>query len=305
MSARVQKRVVVTGVNGFVGKHLTRELVEHDIEVIGIGQEDAAHEEISEKLENYYSADLTREWPVKSRIDAVIHLAGLAAVGPSFDRPQDYINLNSAMVTNMVEFYVRTKVAAPRFVVVSSGALYSPKQAMPLDEDAALAMGSPYAVSKLLVENQCEYYRSRDIECVVARPFNHIGPGQGPGFLVPDVLAQLQEGDEITVGNIDTRRDYTDVRDIARAYRLLATQPELAHTTYNACSGVSVSGREIIELLTKNIGKSDVSITVDKSKVRPTDPADIRGDASRLQKDTGWTPEISLEQTLKDCVKSL
>lgn len=305
MTERAQKRIVVTGVNGFVGKHLTRELVANDIEVVGIGQEDVAHDEIADKLERYYCADLTKEWPVSSRIDAVIHLAGLAAVGPSFERPQDYINLNSAMVTNMAEFYLRTEVIAPRLVVVSSGALYSSDQPMPLTEESELAMSSPYAVSKLLVEKQCEYYSRRGIECIVARPFNHIGPGQGPGFLVPDVLAQLQTSDEITVGNIDTKRDYTDVRDIARAYRLLATQPELKHAVYNACSGKSISGREIIGLLAKVLGKDDVQIKVDPSKVRPTDPADISGDASRLLNDTSWKPEISLEQTLEDSVKFL
>lgn len=298
-------RIVVTGVNGFVGKHLTRELADHDIEVVGIGQEDTAHEEISGELESYYMADLTKEWPVRGRIDAVIHLAGLAAVGPSFERPQDYINLNSSMITNMAEYYLRTGIQTPRIVVVSSGAVYSPDQPMALAEDAHLGITSPYVVSKVLVESQCEYYRERGIDCVVARPFNHIGPGQGPGFLVPDVLGQLQTADEITVGNIETKRDYTDVRDIARAYRLLATTPDLAHDTYNACTGRSVSGREIIESIANVLGKANLVITVDESKVRPTDPADIYGDASRLHKDTGWEPEISLEQTLKDCVESI
>ncbi|MBP9738589.1 NAD-dependent epimerase/dehydratase family protein [Candidatus Saccharibacteria bacterium] len=304
MTKETQKRIVVTGINGFVGKHLTRELLANDVEVIGIGQEKSAHDEIADDLDSYYSADLTKEWPVHGRIDGVIHLAGLAAVGRSFDYPQDYINLNSAMVTQMAEYYLRTENHSPRFVVVSSGAIYSPDQPMPLTEDSKLGITSPYAVSKILVENQCEYYREVGLDCVVVRPFNHTGPGQLGGFLIPDVIAQLQTGDEVHVGNIETKRDYTDVRDIARAYRMLALAPRLAHSTYNACSGVSTQGSEIVEKLKVLTGKPDAQVVVDESKVRPTDPADIYGSSARLREDTGWKPEISLDQTLSDCINS-
>lgn len=302
MSTESHRRVAVTGINGFVGKHLTRELADNGIEVVGVGQEDRPHVEIADLVSGYHSADLAEVWPVKSKVDAVVHLAGLAAVGPSFDDPQKYYNLNSAMVTNMAEYYLRAGGASPRLVVVSSGAIYSADQPMALDESSRPGLDSPYAVSKVLVENQCAYYRSRGLDCVVMRPFNHIGPGQNAGFLVPDMIEQLRGADgELKVGNITTKRDYTDVRDVARAYRLVATANELAHATYNICSGKSISGTEIVETLQKLLGKKDVNVTVDPARVRPTDAADVYGSAERLHLDTGWRPEIALDQTLADC----
>jgi len=252
-------------------------------------------------LKDYVEVDLAKEWAKTSAVSAVIHLAGLAAVGPSFDAPQDYITVNSAMLTNMCEYYLKQDTR-PRLVVISSGAIYDPNQPLPLTEGSRINMNSPYAVSKVLVENQCEYYRNRGLDCIVVRPFNHIGPGQSPGFLVPDIIEQLKTRGEVLVGNIATKRDYTDVRDITRAYRLLATAPNLTHVTYNACSGESISGTEIVDLLKAEMNKQDVRVKIDQTKVRPTDPGDIYGDCSRLISDTGWKPEYSLRQTLADII---
>ncbi len=308
MSRESHHTVAVTGVNGFVGKHLARELAGNDISVVGIGQEDRVHDDIAGDVDRYHQANLTEAWPIKGKVDAVIHLAGLAAVRPSFDRPQEYINTNSAMIVQMAQYYIRSGAPSPRFIVVSSGAVYSPDQDMPLTEDADLGLSSPYVVSKLLVENLCASYRglNHGLDFVVARPFNHIGPGQGGDFLVPDVIGQLREGlDEIMVGNIETRRDYTDVRDVVAAYRELATAIDLKHRTYNVCSGRSVAGKDIIDALKKIMGKESAQVKVDKNRVRPTDPADVVGDSSRLQADTGWEPTIPLQQTLEDCVRGV
>jgi len=301
MSYKHSKHIAITGVNGFVGKHLTRELAKNDISVIGIGREATVDSQISGLLSDYFVADLSQKWPELPNVDAVIHLAGLAAVAPSFDDPQSYIAVNSSMVTHMAEYYLEVN-KKPRLLVVSSGAIYDPDQAMPLTEASTVGFSSPYAVSKILVENQCRYYRTRGLDCVIVRPFNHIGPGQLGGFLVPDVIKQLQSGESLTVGNITTKRDYTDVRDIAHAYYLLATAPTLNHVVYNACAGTSVSGEDIVERLKQLTHKQNAQVKVDQSKIRPTDPADIYGDASALTADTGWVPKISLEQTLTDTV---
>jgi GDP-4-dehydro-6-deoxy-D-mannose reductase len=203
----------------------------------------------------------------------------------------------------MAEHYLKNDVS-PRIIVVSSGALYDPNQPMPLTEDSKLSYNSPYAVSKALVENQCTYYQKRGLDCIVVRPFNHIGPGQTEGFLIPDVIAQLKASDTVTVGNISTRRDFTDVRDIVRAYRLLVEAVDLKHSVYNACSGVSTSGEEVVNSLKTICQKPNAKIVVDQSKVRPTDAPEIYGDSSALQADTGWNPEIELRQTLIDCVEA-
>lgn len=300
-------RIAVSGINGFVGKHLAHELLSNGVEVVGIGHDSNLSPDLVGIVSEYHSADLTLGWPSIQNIKGIIHLAGLAAVGPSFNNPQQYINSNSAMVTNMCEYFIDHE-QKPRIVIVSSGAIYSPRQDMPIHEDGLIGFNSPYAVSKVLVENQAKYYRNRGLECVVTRPFNHIGPGQNSGFILPDFysrLANLKDGDtSIDVGNINTRRDYTDVRDIVRAYTRLVLAKNLNYDTYNVCSGVSLSGADILDDLKSAMSLTGVSYTINQSLVRPTDIMEIYGDASRLREDTGWQPEIKIGQTIKDFVNA-
>lgn len=299
--------IVISGVNGFVGKHLVNELTTQGHSIIGIGMEDSPPDSIANELLEYASCNLAEAWPdLKHQPDAIIHLAGLAAVGPSFDKPQDYINLNSAMMTHMCEYYLK-KDKRPRVVVVSSGAIYDAAQPMPINEASKIALNSPYAVSKLLTENQAAYYNKRGLECVVVRPFNHIGPGQGLGFLLPDLANKLQSRDSqdapIHVGNLETKRDYTDVRDVAKAYVLLATMDqEPKELVYNVCSGKSRSGQEILHTLAESMGISSPNTVVDQSLIRPNEVMDICGDASRLQNETGWKPQLEIGQTIRDFV---
>lgn len=305
MADAAATRIVVTGVNGFVGHHLAAELTANGIDVVGIGIESTAPSSLDGLLADYVAADLIAEWPSVGPVDAVIHLAGLAAVGPSFDQPQRYISVNSSIVTNLGEGLLASG-ASPRAVLVSSGAIYGGTQPLPLTEDSTIAINSPYAVSKILNENQAAYYRGRGLDFVIARPFNHIGPGQGPGFLLPDLAAALATGEEpLKAGNLDTRRDYTDVRDVARAYRLLATQPTLRHDVYNICSGRSLSGNDILAELLKASGRSEVRTETDDSRLRPNDPIDIVGDNSRLRGDLGWAPQFSIGDTVADYLKAL
>jgi GDP-4-dehydro-6-deoxy-D-mannose reductase len=303
-----KQKVVVTGINGFVGHHLARELHENNLSVIGIGRDESVSPEIAEIVDEYYSADLVQQWPEVGDVDAIIHLAGLAAVGPSFDQPQLYINANSAMVTNMCEYYQKAD-KKPRVVIVSSGAIYDSQQEMPITESSAIGFNSPYAVSKILTENQASYYKTRGLDCIVARPFNHIGPGQGEGFLVPALAIGLIEAKKnntpLRVGNLKTKRDYTDVRDVAKAYRLLVITPALAHTIYNVCSGKSTSGEDMLATIQEATHIADVAVEVDQSKIRPNDPMDIYGDSTALQRDTGWLPSIPLSKTIADYVAGL
>ena len=313
MADAVTTRIAVTGVNGFVGRHLAAELAGNGIEVVGIGIEEKPDPALDGLLRGYVVADLAEEWPDTGPVGAVIHLAGLAAVGRSFDEPQRYITVNSAIVTNLCEG-VLASGSSPRVVLVSSGAIYDGKQMLPLTEESAIAFNSPYTVSKVLNENQAAYYRGRGLDCVIARPFNHIGPGQGPGFLLPDLAAALTLVDEpgdkasqnhaIKVGDLTTRRDYTDVRDVARAYRMLATQPHLSHGIYNICSGRSLAGNDILTELLKASGLSCVDTEIDESRRRPNDPAEIVGDNSRLRDDLGWAPQFSIEDTIADYLRA-
>ena len=301
-------KVIVTGASGFVGYHLAHELSTSGARVIGIAQDQ------NSTLENvsYQQIDLSDRNEVRSKldysgIDGVIHLAGMAAVGGSFDEPLKYINVNSAIQINLMEAALEQNSHA-KFVVVSSGSVYGPNNPLPLTEKSATLPTSPYSVSKLAQENLAQYYAYRGLHCIIARPFNHIGPGQKAGFIVPDLACQVEEAkksgqSEIRVGNLSTERDYTDVRDIVRAYRLLLDTGQSGEI-YNICSGVAHSGTEILNTLADIAGVKIYPVK-DDSKNRPIDNPLVYGDFTKLSEVTGWKPEIKLEQTLTDFMRAL
>lgn len=307
MYANSMKKILVTGSNGFVGQHLVAELSKHNIEVVGVGGPLPSGAQ-TPKSATYSVLDLSK--PEESNkidftgVDGVIHLAGLAAVGPSFDNPMQYINMNVGIEVNLFETALAQGVK-PRFLIVSSGTLYDPNAPQPLNEASAELPNSPYAVSKIGQERMAEYYGTRGFECIIVRPFNHIGPGQNPGFIVPDVAEQIvavEKGNaaSVMVGNLDASRDFTDVRDIARAYRLLMEKGK-AGETYNICTGKAISGHDIVNGLLAAAGSS-APIQADPKRMRPSDNPEIYGDNSKLVDATGWQPEIALEQTLADVI---
>jgi len=300
----MSRRLVVTGVNGFVGQHLAKQAAGDGWSVYGISTQTAPAPGIAEHLDGYAGADLRQQWPASAPTDAtVVHLAGLAAVGPSFDDPQAYIAGNSAMVTNLGEALLKAG-STGRIIGVSTGAVYaSSPEGSVHDETSPVAFNSPYAVSKILVENQLAYYRGRGLDTVVARPFNHFGPGQGRGFLIPDLIARLRElpdGQPLEVGNLDTRRDYTDVRDITRAYLALAEADTLRHHLYNIASGTARSGREVLEAICTALRRELPQVSTDTSRLRPNDPVSIAGDASLLRADTGWVSQQRFDRTVAE-----
>jgi len=301
------KKVVVTGANGFVGKHLIKELLDNGYKVVAIGGSQVAALEATEGVQ-YMTLDLTQPDEAAkidfSGVSGVVHLAGLAAVGPSFDKPMEYIDVNIGIEVNLFEAALSQK-AAPRFLIISSATLYDPSAPQPLTESSPLLPNSPYAVSKIGQEQMARYYATRGFEAVIARPFNHIGPGQGPGFIVPDLAQQIVAADKatsptISVGNLDAKRDYTDVRDIVRAYRLLIEKGRSGEV-YNICSGKPLSGHEIFDGL---CAAADVEPEVkqDPAKMRPSDTPLISGNYDKLAKDTDWHPEILLKTTLADVI---
>jgi GDP-4-dehydro-6-deoxy-D-mannose reductase len=298
-------KILITGANGFVGNHLSRELKNSNYNVLGLGGAiGLGYKPVG--VDEYVVADLLDKEKVDkinfSRVDGIIHLAGLAAVGPSFENPMKYIDSNVGIEVNLFEACKKQNIK-PKFIIVSSGTIYSPKNVMPINEQSSILPNSPYAVSKVGQEEMALYYESIGFEVVIARPFNHIGPGQGLGFIVPDLAKQVIDfskgnTDKILVGNLDSERDYTDVRDISRAYRLLFEKGKSGEV-YNICSGAATSGLKILENLIKVKGINP-KIELDKSRLRPSDNPLIVGNYDKIRKDTGWHPEISLKQTFID-----
>jgi GDP-4-dehydro-6-deoxy-D-mannose reductase len=306
-------KILVTGVNGFVGKHLAQELVTRNFDVIGVGRDKEADPSLGDYLSFYYSLDLTNGKQVGSidlsEIAAVVSLAGLAQVGGSFKDPKKYLQVNVDVLTVLGERILKENLPI-RVLAVSSGAVYDSNQPLPLSEESALtSSGSPYAQSKILMERRAAELRSGGLDCVVVRPFNHIGPGQEPGFLVPDLFKKtsgaLETGEPVKVGSLQTRRDYTDVRDVVRAYADLISQPALQHEVYNVSSGRGIAGQQILDMILIAMGaEGKVQVEIDKELIRPGDPAELYGTHERLSRETGWQPKIDVERTIRDFVES-
>jgi GDP-4-dehydro-6-deoxy-D-mannose reductase len=291
-------RALITGGKGFVGQWLAAHLMDHGDEVAVIDIEtDVADGAAVRRV-------MTDVAP-----DAVYHLAAMTHVGESWENPSQVLRVN-VLGTAEILAAARAVPSAPRVLVVSSAEVYgvvTPDQ-LPLGEDAPTVPASPYAASKLAAEAVAlQAWRGYDQPVVVVRPFNHIGPGQSPNFFVPALAKRIVEArrsgaTSLAVGTLTTRRDFTDVRDVVAAYRLLVESGELGGV-YNVCSGVDVAMSEVAALLLGLAG-TDLTLETDPALVRPVDVPVLRGDAHKLRAATGWLPRIPLATTLADVLAS-
>ena len=284
-------RALVTGATGFVGRHLVSWLVAAGDEVTVSESEITDPEAVGGDIE-------------RCRPDVVYHLAAQADVGASFADPAATLRTNAEGTCNVLEACRRTGTS--RVVLASSAYVYGRVEPaeLPVREDMPMRPVTPYGASKAAAEMVCiQAHRGHGLEVVRARAFNHLGPGQSDRFvaaaLASRIAANELSGDEsVNVGNLGARRDFTDVRDVVRAYRLLACAGEPGEA-YNVCSGVSYSIRELAEAL---IGRARhrMRLATADDLLRPADVAEVRGDATKLREATGWRPEVSLEETLDD-----
>lgn len=297
-------RVLITGASGFVGPVVARLLAESTgCEVVGLASTSPAGAD-RDPFRGFISQDLVTEPLVSGDFDAVLHLAGLSQVGPSFQYPQRYITAHSGMMINVCEPLLAQGSRA-RIVAVSSGSVYGASTGSPLNEQSPLSFDSPYAVSKGVMESLGAYYRARGLDIVIARPFNHVGAGQREGFIVPDLVAKVRMlgvDEQLQAGNLDARRDYTDVRDVAAAYAALLSSDSLDHVVYNIASGRSYSGWDVLALAASALGVDTPTAVPTTS--RALDPTTVVGDASRLTRETGWRPRYSLRESIVHYVEA-
>jgi GDP-4-dehydro-6-deoxy-D-mannose reductase len=283
------ERVVVTGPDGFVGRHLRAQLGEAFLPF----EDDVLD-----------AASLT-EFVRGARPEAVVHLAAASSVGDSWGAVTEVWRTNVLGTLNVVEA-LRAEAPGARLLFASSGDVYGRAPVIPTPEDAPVEPLSPYAASKAAAELVCRQ-ASRKLDVVVARAFPHVGPGQDERFAVGSWAAQLarlraEGGGVLQVGELDVERDLTDVRDVCRAYRLLldATVPA---GTYNVSSGTAVPLRRVVELLVEAAGVP-VTVERDESRLRPAEVRVLAGDAAKLRAVTGWEPEIPLERTVLDALEA-
>jgi GDP-4-dehydro-6-deoxy-D-mannose reductase len=301
-------RALITGASGFVGRHLAAELDAHGtFEIIGISSRPRPPLDHGRLIVcDLLDADLTRRVLERYRPDTIFHLAGQAYVPRAVIDPAGTLITNAVSQINVLEA-CRAVGLDPVVVVAGSAEIYgmaSPTD-MPLTEDQPFRPSNPYAVSKLAQDMfGLQYALSYGMRIVRARPFNHVGPGQSDRFVLSNFARQIAEAEAgladpvLLVGNLDARRDFLDVRDVVRAYRLLA-DARFAGEAFNIASGIGRSIRDLLGLLLSR-SAVDIEVRSDPARMRPSDLPVLIGDASRLRDATGWTPEIPIEQSIAD-----
>jgi len=310
MSAKL--RVLITGATGFAGGHLIRALEAEGpsaIEIFGTSYPDAPLPS-GNKL---FFLDLRVEKDVMRlvgdiRPDWVFHLAAVSNVRRSWEMRGETIGTNVLGTHNLLEA-VRLTTPAARVLFISSSDVYgfgaSPTEA--LNEEAPIQILNPYAYSKAAGEMLCGFYEKIEhIDIVVARPFPHTGPGQAEDFVCSDwarQVARIERGDNVPtlkVGNLDVQRDFCDVRDVVKAYILLLRKGRRGEP-YNICSGKAIALREVLDfLIRETFGKTPISVEVDAAKLRKTDVPFLIGCNRKISDETGWSPRIPIDQTLRD-----
>lgn len=286
-------RTLVTGAGGFAGRHLL----------------DRLEDPVAPTREELDLLDpaATRAAVRHTAPSVVFHLAALASVGRSWDAPADTLSANLAMTANLLEA-IRLDGPGCTVVLISSGEIYGPPDHLPVDESAPLRPQNPYAVSKAACDLLGgQYADAHGTRVVRLRPFNHAGPGQSDDYVIGTLTRQVAAAEaagaaECTLhtGNIDSARDFTDVRDTVRAYTDAAA---LEPGVFNVASGRSTSVRELIELV-REAASIPVRQQTDPEKIRVGDVPEIRGSAERLRAATGWAPEIPLRQTVGDALNA-
>lgn len=299
----MSERVLITGASGFVGGHLAREWSQEGALVLGLSRRGTVSAGEGRSVD-LLSAELTRKAVADFKPTVVHHLAALASTGRSWDEPARCVAENQATTWNILEA-VRLEAPQATVVLACSGESYGTPSVLPVTESHPLAPITPYAVAKTTSDLIGGLYgEAHGLRVIRARAFNHAGPGQGDSFLIGSLCSQakaqaVSPAITLRTGSKDIRRDYTDVRDVVRAYRLLAEDG--APGVYNVCSGSSTSTAEVVSLVAAALG-SEVIHEVPTELVRPHETPEIFGDPAKLTAETGWAPAIPLEQTIADCL---
>jgi len=292
-------KALVTGASGFVGRHLVTHLR-------------ASGDEVVESDRDSDGTDITDAASVRAlfervRPEVVYHLGGWADVGGSWQAPVDAFRVNAEGTLNVLG--AATDCGVQRVLAVSSADVYgivTPAE-LPLTEDSPLRPASPYAASKVAADYLgLQAWLGRHLPVLRVRAFNHLGPGQTDKFVAPALASRIARaerdgGEVLTVGDLSARRDFTDVRDVVRAYRLLVERGE-AGEVYNVCSGVDLAVQDLADQLVAQ-SRVPLRLEVDESLLRPVELPVLRGSHDRLTAATGWEPEIPMATTLADLLE--
>lgn len=298
------QRILITGGTGFVGPHLIRFLKSPEVKLFVVSSRTV---DVQEPHVEYRKVDIRQADDVGALIRETLpaqiyHLAGVSTVAHSWKNPRNAFDVNVLGSYNIFEAAMRL-LSAPRILNVSTAQVYA-RSNHALTETDQTAPDNPYAATKAMAELLAvQYKQSRSGGIITARAFNHTGPGQQTTFVMPSIAKQLAEVEAaihppvIKVGDLNVRRDFTDVRDVVAAYCALLAKGD-AGETYNVCSGRAVLLADLVKELQKNCSVK-VTIEIDPARVRPDEVPQMLGDPGKLQRATGWIPKIPIENTLK------
>jgi len=305
-------RILITGLSGFAGKHLIEYLsLEGNHKFFGVDIKKCSKElNIGDSSLVEEKTDLTDSKEVdrlikKIKPEQVYHLAAQSSVKRSWEDPVGTFTANVFSGMNLLES-MRNENDKARMLMVCTAEVYGDVSGEnAIKESHRIYPGNPYAVSKAAVDFMASmYHKAYGLDVMVTRSFNHIGPEQSEGFVCSDFAKQValieagMQKPVIWVGNLDSSRDFLDVRDVAKAYWHIMNRGNPGEA-YNVCSGVAVKVSAILEMLISYSSRDDIEIKLDKEKFRPIDTPIIFGDNTRLTAATGWRPEYSLEDSLR------
>jgi GDP-4-dehydro-6-deoxy-D-mannose reductase len=301
-------RVLVTGGTGFVGAHLIRFLKARAAAIAVLARGDNG---LRDPGTEFYDVDVRDAGEVRSAVKEfqpthVYHLAGFSAVDVSWREPRLNFEVNVGGAYNLFEAAMSLP-SPPKILNVSTSQVYAPSN-LPLSEDSAVSPDNPYAASKAMAEMITVQYRHHRVgEIITTRSFNHSGPGQSANFVLPSMARQFAEirlgvrPPSITLGNIEVKRDFTDVRDVVRAYFMLLEHGSPGEV-YNVCSGLSVRLADILKMF-QSIAGVEAAIQIDPARLRTSDVLEMRGNSDKLREATGWLPQIPLMKTISDMLE--
>ena len=303
------KKAMIIGAAGFVGPYLAEHLQQE------YGMKVAAtklpHEELHIEGADTYNLDILNKEEIVSllfrvRPDYIFHLAAQSSVGLSWKNPGLTVDINIKGSINVMDA-IRELYYKPKVLLIGSGEEYGhiKEGETPINEDNMIRPGNIYAATKVC-QNMIGsiYAKAYDMDLMMVRAFNHIGPTQAPMFVVADFCKQVAEIEKglrppvMYVGNLSARRDFTDVRDVVKAYALLVQKGE-AGETYNVGSGHAVSIQEILDMII-SLSDKEIKVEIDPNKLRPVDVPIIEADTDKLKRTTGWEQTITLKQTIEE-----
>ena len=299
------KKLLIFGISGFVGPYLAREFIENGYTVAG--SDKAAGTALPDAV-RFIEADLLDASAVESLVrkeqpDIIINLAAVSSVGASWSIPQTTISVNVIGALNILEA-ARKAAKQPKIMFIGSSEEYAESD-RPIDERTPLNANNPYGVSKIAQERFAGIYRERygmEIYCV--RPFNHTGVGQRDSFVLPSFCRQAAEIEKsgmpgvIRVGNLNAERDFSDVRDIVRAYRMIIESGE-CERVFNVGSGKAHSLRELLDYIV-SLSSQEIRVEIDPERFRPVDTPVICCDCENIRREIGWEPQYSIFDTLRE-----